>query len=240
MKKYIPNFLTCCNLAAGCVAAVMAFRGDYPAVLLCIVLSAVFDFFDGMAARMLNVHSPIGKDLDSLADDVSFGFAPAALVFSWLHGFDYSSWPQWLADVVPFAAFLLAVFSALRLAKFNIDTRQRSSFIGLAVPANALFWAALVVSYRDAFLCLPSPWGATAVLLLVVVFSVLMVSEIPMFSLKFKNLSWHDNAVPYSFLLGCVLLLLLMGTGGVAFSIVWYVLLSVATSGRMAKKEQAN
>lgn len=238
MKKYIPNFLTCCNLFSGCLAVVAAFAGCYGLAMLYVVLSAVFDFFDGMAARALDVHSPIGKDLDSLADDVSFGLAPASVVFTWLQGVSLAALPVWLGRVVPYAAFLLAVFAALRLAKFNIDTRQKSTFIGLPVPANALFWASLALNREVFFSVFPPLWEAGLVLALVVAFSCLMVSEIPMFSLKFKNFSWHGNEVPYCFLLGCLVLLLLMGTGGVAFSIVWYLLLSVATAGRVRKKLQ--
>lgn len=224
MKKYIPNFLTCCNLASGCVAAVLALVGNYDGALLGIVLSAVFDFLDGTAARLLDAHSPIGKDLDSLADDVSFGFAPAAVVFSWLQ--------ELQGGLLPYVAFLLAVFSALRLAKFNIDTRQKSSFIGLPVPANALFWAALAADGRALFGGLPAGCEAGVVVALVVAFSYLMVSELPMFSLKFKSLAWRDNAVPYVFLLGCAVLVGCFGVCGAAFSIVWYIVLSAALACR--------
>ena len=137
ITRHIPNTLTCLNLFSGCIACVMAFEARYEWALAFIIFSAVFDFFDGMMARALDAHSIIGKDLDSLADDVSFGVAPSLIVFSLFKEMDYSGAMESLAGVFPYLAFLLSVFSALRLAKFNNDTRQTSSFVGLPVPANA-------------------------------------------------------------------------------------------------------
>ena len=117
--------------------------GDAKLALLFIVIGAVFDFFDGMVARLLHVSSPIGKELDSLADDITFGFAPSAIVFDYLCSF-HIHWP-----VIPFLAFIMAAFSALRLAKFNLDERQALGFIGLPTPANALFWGSLIVGLQD-------------------------------------------------------------------------------------------
>ena len=144
----IPNTLTCLNLFSGCVAAVMAFQLKYELALLFIIIGAVFDFFDGLAARALHAYSNIGKDLDSLADDISFGLAPAVVVFSLLQEMPYPPYLQSIEPYFPYVAFLIAVFSGLRLAKFNNDTRQTTSFIGLPVPANALFWASLVVGFH--------------------------------------------------------------------------------------------
>ncbi len=149
IKNNIPNTVTCLNLFSGCIACVMAFEARYDLALLFIVLSAVFDFFDGMLARILNAHSIIGKDLDSLADDVSFGVAPSLIVFSLFKEMYYPANMEFLAPYLPYAAFLISVFSALRLAKFNNDTRQTSSFVGLPVPANALFWGSFVVGAHD-------------------------------------------------------------------------------------------
>lgn len=149
ITRHIPNTLTCLNLFSGCIACVMAFEARYEWALAFIIFSAVFDFFDGMMARALDAHSIIGKDLDSLADDVSFGVAPSLIVFSLFKEMDYSGAMESLAGVFPYLAFLLSVFSALRLAKFNNDTRQTSSFVGLPVPANALFWASLVTGAHD-------------------------------------------------------------------------------------------
>ena len=148
ITRHIPNALTCLNLFSGCIAGVMAFESRYELALLFIIISAVFDFFDGLAARALDAHSPIGKDLDSLADDISFGVAPSLIVFSLFKEMPYPAYMEGTATWLPYSAFLISVFSALRLAKFNNDTRQTTSFIGLPVPANALFWASLVAGYH--------------------------------------------------------------------------------------------
>lgn len=227
ITRHIPNTVTCLNLFSGCIACVMAFEAKYEWALLFIILSAVFDFFDGMLARLLNAYSAIGKDLDSLADDVSFGAAPAFVVFSLFKEMHYPAGMEWLTPYLPYAAFLIAVFSGLRLAKFNNDTRQTSSFVGLPVPANALFWGSLVAGLHS-FL-ISDDFNPLYLLLLVMLFSLLLVSEIPMFSLKFKNLSWKDNKVSFIFLIVCVPLLVLTGISGFAAVIVWYIFLSLAT-----------
>lgn len=139
----IPNTITCLNLISGCIATYWAFQGDYRMALLFIVIGAVFDFFDGMVARLLHVSSPIGKELDSLADDITFGFAPSAIIFSYL-----SHLTSYISPLIPYLAFIMAAFSALRLAKFNLDERQALGFIGLPTPANALFWELLLVVCR--------------------------------------------------------------------------------------------
>ncbi|MBR3896052.1 MAG: CDP-diacylglycerol--serine O-phosphatidyltransferase [Bacteroidaceae bacterium] len=227
ITRHIPNTVTCCNLFSGCIAVVMAYRGDYTAALGFIVLGAVFDFFDGMLARALQAYSPLGKELDSLADDVTFGVAPAMIVFSLFKEVRVPDFFSTWEDFFPYAAFLIAVFSALRLAKFNIDTRQTSSFIGVPTPANALFWGSLVVGAHD-FLVSDS-FNALCLLALVLLTSWLLVAEIPMFSLKFKNLSWRDNKVQFIFLLGCVPLILFLQVAGLAAVIIWYALLSLIT-----------
>lgn len=222
VTKHIPNTITCMNLFSGCIACVMAFRHQFDYALLFIVLGAVFDFFDGLAARALHAHSIIGKDIDSLADDISFGLAPAVIVFSLLEEKFYGA-EGWMA-YLPYLAFFIAVFSALRLAKFNNDTRQTTSFIGLPVPANALFWAATVAGFDDQLLC---DCCHPLILFAVIALSCwLLVSELPMFSLKFKNLSWADNKVRFLFLAVSIALLLL-GVPGLALIIVWYIALSV-------------
>ena len=224
MKKHIPNTITCLNLISGCIATYWAFRGDYQLALLFIIIGAVFDFFDGMSARLLHVSSPIGKELDSLADDITFGFAPAAMVFSLLSSFHIH------LTFVPFLAFVIAAFSALRLAKFNLDERQALGFIGLPTPANALFWGALVTSldFQTWFepYQLPDFW-LYIILALIPVSCYLLVSEIPMFALKFKTWGWRGNEVKYGFLITCIPLLLLLGTIGLSAIIAWYVVLSV-------------
>jgi CDP-diacylglycerol--serine O-phosphatidyltransferase len=195
--------------------------------LLFIVIGAVFDFFDGMSARLLHVSSPIGKELDSLADDITFGFAPSAIVFSFLSSYHVH------VLFVPFLAFVMAAFSALRLAKFNLDERQAFGFIGLPTPANALFWGSLIVSAGDWLQS--SPYLYYGVVCGIFISSYLLVSEIPMFALKFKTWGWKGNEVKYIFLLTCIPLLLLPlllfgSIVGLAAIIAWYVVLSAVTN----------
>jgi CDP-diacylglycerol--serine O-phosphatidyltransferase len=230
IKKHIPNTITCCNLLSGCVAAVYAFMGVYPLAFTFIIAGAVFDFFDGLSARALKVSSPIGKELDSLADVITFGFAPAAMAFSWLRECADAHLDMFVAFAMPFAAFLLVAFSALRLAKFNVDDRQTSSFIGLPTPANALFWGALVIGSHDTIVA--NPYGWILIMALVLLFSWLLVAEIPMFSLKFKNLTWKSNRTVYIFLLISIALLIVLGLNGLSAVIGWYIILSVLTQKR--------
>jgi CDP-diacylglycerol--serine O-phosphatidyltransferase len=230
ITSYIPNFLTCCNLFSGCIATLAGFLGDYQMALAFIVLGATFDFFDGMTARLFHVSGPMGKELDSLADDITFGFAPSAIVMSLMWMVQYPEWLRPLEDVLPYSAFLIAVFSALRLAKFNIDPRQTSSFIGLPTPANALFWASLAAG-SSSFLMSPK-FNVVYLLALVIVMSLMLVAEIPMFSLKFKNLSWRDNRVSYLFLIVSIPLLVIFELSGFAAVILWYILLSFLTRKR--------
>lgn len=222
MKKHIPNTITCCNLISGCIATYFAFLGDFEMALLFIIIGAVFDFFDGMSARLLGVSSPIGKELDSLADDVTFGFAPSAIVFSYLSTF-HTHLP-----FMPFLAFVMAAFSALRLAKFNLDERQALGFIGLPTPANALFWGALIVGLEQYEVSFPGwEW---VILIGTFISSYLLIAEIPMFALKFKHWGVKGNEVKYIFVVSCIPLLLLLGVSGFAAIIAWYVLLSVITN----------
>ena len=227
ITRHIPNMVTCCNLFSGCIAAVMAFQSNYEAAILFIILGAVFDFFDGMLARLLNVSGPLGKDLDSLADDITFGFAPSAIVFSLFKEVQYPEFMSGITEYFPYTAFIIAAFSALRLGKFNIDPRQSSSFIGLPTPANALFWGSLVVGAHS-FLVSDS-FNAIYLFILVILMSYLLVAELPMFSLKFKNLSWRDNKVSYIFLLICIPLLAVFRISGFAAIILWYILWSLLT-----------
>jgi CDP-diacylglycerol--serine O-phosphatidyltransferase len=224
MKKHIPNTITCCNLVSGCIAIYFAFQGDYALALSSIIIGAVFDFFDGMSARLLHVSSPIGKELDSLADVVTFGVAPSSIVFQFLCGYHQHLF------FLPFVAFVMAAFSALRLAKFNLDERQTTSFIGLPTPANALFWGSLIVGYGDMLDTIPEmAYGLVAMLL---VSSYLLVAELPLFALKFKHWGWQGNEVKYIFVLTSALLLLLLGVKGIAVVIAWYVVLSVIAQRR--------
>ncbi len=241
MKKHIPNTLTCCNLISGCIATYFAFQSNYSIAFAFIIIGAVFDFFDGFAARLLHVSSPVGKELDSLADDITFGFAPSAIVFSLTSGLlqrveisqcelgiDSAVYYS-VAQYLPYVAFLMAAFSALRLAKFNLDERQTTSFIGLPTPANALFWAALSVSFSaTSFSDGSALLVGTALLAGVLISCWLLVAEIPMFALKFKHFGIHGNELRYGFILLSILLLIILGWAGFSAIIILYILTSIA------------
>lgn len=196
-KRHIPNTITCCNLLSGCAATVCALIGMTEEALLLIILGAVFDFFDGMSARLLHVSSEIGKELDSLADDITFGVAPASIIFWHLGTMNYPEFIEEWRPVLPFVAYIVSAFSALRLAKFNLDTRQTTSFIGLPTPANALLWGGLFVAFGNEIN--NSDLGLPLTLIGIAVSSWLLVSEIPMFALKFKHWGFKGNEVKYGF-----------------------------------------
>ncbi|PJF01153.1 CDP-diacylglycerol--serine O-phosphatidyltransferase [Prevotella intermedia] len=224
IKKHIPNTITCCNLVSGCVAIAYAFSGNIELSFTWIIIGAVFDFFDGMSARLLNVSSPIGKELDSLADIVTFGVAPSTILFSELSVMSYPAILEPIRPILPFTAYIMAAFSALRLAKFNLDERQALGFIGLPTPANALFWGSLIIGagkWLEA-----TPFMVFFLLGGILISSWLMVSEIPMFALKFKEWGWKSNQVKYIFLLTCIPLLAIFGLTGLAIIIAWYVIIS--------------
>ena len=201
MKKHVPNTLTCCNLICGCIATHFALQAQ-----------------------------PLGKELDSLADDITFGFAPAAIVFTLLRALfpttacTTGTCP--VAGLIPYAAFLIAAFSALRLAKFNLDERQSTSFIGLPTPANALFWGALGVHLQHSDL-MQSSWMPAALLVGIALSCWVLIAEIPMFALKFKHFGWQGNGLRYGFILASALLLVLLQWQGFAAIIVLYVICSV-------------
>ena len=243
MRKHIPNIITCCNLICGCIACCNALLASvylldnpvsfrirmthYALAVAFIILGAVFDFFDGMIARALGVSSPIGKELDSLADVVTFGVAPSMMVFTLFQEVEYPTFMQSLSGILPYTAFIMTAFSALRLAKFNLDNRQTTSFIGLPTPANALFWSSLIIG-QHAFLVSPR-FNALFLFLFMLMFSFLLVAEIPLFALKFKNLSWADNKIKYIFLIGC-LPCFLLAESCFAGIILWYVALSICNN----------
>ncbi|MBR1462245.1 MAG: CDP-alcohol phosphatidyltransferase family protein [Prevotella sp.] len=224
MKKNIPNIITCCNLISGCIAVVCALSGSALMALCWIVIGAAFDFCDGLTARILGVSSPIGKELDSLADDITFGVAPSAMLFYELSVMDYPSMLEPIRDIIPYSAFIMAAFSALRLAKFNLDERQSVSFIGLPTPANALFWASLIVG-SSRFLESSSHMSLVMIALMLC-FCYLLVSEIPMFALKFKHWGWKGNEVKYIFIISSAILLVVFRIRGIALAIAWYIVLS--------------
>jgi CDP-diacylglycerol--serine O-phosphatidyltransferase len=222
ITKHIPNTITCCNLFSGCIATYAGFDGQYLLAVIFILLAAIFDFSDGFAARMLHAYSPLGKELDSLADIVSFGVAPSSMVFSVLYDCLPVDW-----HILSYAAFFIVIFSCLRLAKFNIDDRQTTSFIGLPVPANAIFWASFVYTSNNLFASIYWEYF----LILIAIFCYLLIAELPMFSLKMKNLKWEDNKLQFSFLIVSTLIILAsrFSLGSFAMIIVVYILFSVGT-----------
>ena len=221
--KNLPNIITCLNLYAGCLSCVMSLVYDnYVGAFYFILLAACFDFIDGFVARLIKTYSAIGAQLDSLADVISFGVAPGFLIYSFLSNSTVSV-PYGMN--IPFFAFFIPVFAAIRLAKFNVDKRQVSSFLGLPVPANGLFWAALIPS-------IPLSEGNHVfytffIITFVVVFCILMVSEIPMFSLKFTHYKWVGNQYPYTMIFITLLLISLFRLPGVCLAIVCYIILSI-------------
>ncbi|MCM1077049.1 MAG: CDP-diacylglycerol--serine O-phosphatidyltransferase [Bacteroides sp.] len=221
--SYIPNTITCLNLLSGCVAVFFAFNlGMDTAALspmswafIFIGAAAVFDFCDGLSARMLHAYSPMGKELDSLSDLVSFGLAPAFLVMNVMQSYGASLWAC-------ACTLLIAVMGALRLAKFNVDTRQTTSFVGLPIPANAIFWIG-TLAWIDSH----TYPGDIVMAVIILAISLLMVSELKMFSLKFANLSWRDNVRRYVVLAAAVLFVVTEGVSGFAWTIILYILISL-------------
>lgn len=197
-----------------------------------IILGAIFDFFDGFTARLLHVSSEIGKELDSLADCITFGFAPATIAGTLINKC-VTCWENPLILIVPFLALLMAAFSALRLAKFNLDTRQTTSFLGMPTPANALFWGSIgvwVANHPDAQAYIEGSVPVCIGLILAVFFCCwLLVSEIPMFALKFKHYGWKGNEMTYSFVIFSAIVLVFLQFSAFAVIIPLYVILSVLT-----------
>lgn len=225
MRKQIPNILTLSNLFSGSVAIVMAFQADFIGVVIWVVIAALFDFLDGMAARLLKAYSPLGKELDSLADVVSFGIAPASAVFILIR--DWSLIPgylEFLQPWLPYMAFFIPVFSAYRLAKFNIDERQTSSFIGLPTPANGLFW--ISYSYGMHQLVAENENLFYLTIGLIILMSLLMISEIPMFSLKIRKITFKGNEKQILLAVLMILMVALQGISGISWGIAAYILLS--------------
>ncbi len=225
ITKHIPNAITCLNILSGSIASLLAIEGYlFPAALL-IILAAVFDFMDGLFARLLGAYSDMGKELDSLADMLSFGFAPATIAFSYLRfavlgdtGAAFVPEDLTYAQItILLSAFIISIFSGLRLAKFNVDTRQTTSFIGVPTPANAMFWASLPIilhfgDYPMIESILANQW---LIMGAIIITSLLLVSEIPMFALKVKSLKWQENQIRYIFLITLVIL---------AISLKWLVI----------------
>lgn len=245
MRKHVPNFITSLNIFSGSLAVMFALDGNVNLAVLLLFAAAVFDFLDGMTARLLKAYSPIGKELDSLADMISFGLAPGVIVLTLQK---YALFGQvsplarthggWLTWVFLLSPFLIPVLSGLRLAKFNIDERQTTSFIGLPTPANAIFFASLGLIAENGNMpvldrILLNPY---TLLFFTIVMSLLLVSEIPMFSLKIKSVKWSGNQIRYLFLLMVLVLIYFFSFYGITLSILLYILISFSVSLKKADK----
>lgn len=225
MRKHIPNAITCLNLLSGCLGIVFAFQGELVFAGYAILIAAIFDFLDGMLSRLLKAYSEIGKELDSLADMVSFGVLPSVIIYQlFLQSPQLGSLSTWLN----FSAFLIAIFSALRLAKFNIDVRQTENFIGLPTPANALLIASfpMIIDQGNFFL---SSYILNPFFLFVfsLGMGILLVTEIPLISLKFKSIRLSDNLLRYILLFSSLILLLIFKFAAVPIIIFLYFLISL-------------
>ncbi|MCK5823144.1 MAG: CDP-diacylglycerol--serine O-phosphatidyltransferase [Bacteroidales bacterium] len=245
LTRFIPNFITSLNLFSGSIASVLAFEGYLTYAAAFIVLASIFDFFDGMSARLLKVSSPMGKELDSLSDLVSFGFAPSVILYSLLKQIVFPNIQMDLSNIqfsqilILLSPFLIAVFSGLRLAKFNVDERQTSSFIGLPTPANAL----LIVSLPIILSCSNYDYMHSLILnvyvLIPLIFiqSYLLVAEFPMFSFKFKNLKFNDNKIRYIFLISTIVLFVIFKFAAIPLTIFTYIIFSAVNNWIIPKNK---
>ena len=233
IKKHIPNLITLLNLFCGCIALIFASRLNYEMAFLFVCLGIFLDFFDGFFARLFNVSSPLGLQLDSLADMVTSGVVPGYVMFLLLSGAENADSNY---DFLPYLGFIITLGSCYRLANFNIDTRQTDSFIGLPTPANALFILSLPMIKDGSSLIgleiLINPY----ILLAITVFSAFILNaEIPLFSLKVKEISFKKSMVQIIFLIVSLLLLIFFGYAGIPLLICTYILLSVIMNRRHAR-----
>nr|WP_321289294.1 CDP-alcohol phosphatidyltransferase family protein [uncultured Sunxiuqinia sp.] len=240
---WVPNFITSMNLAAGSLAVFFGIEGQLGWAAVFIFTAAIFDFLDGMAARLLGAYSEIGKQLDSLADLISFGLAPAAMLFTMLELalfqknqpiFEINATPlQW---IFLFSVLLVPISGAFRLAKFNLDTRQSESFLGLPIPANAIFYASLglILELGTSPVIGKIILNRFNLLTAIALLSALMISELPMFSMKFKHLKWTGNEVRFLFIAFSVVLAILLQYYAIPLIIIAYILISVLL--RVTKK----
>jgi CDP-diacylglycerol--serine O-phosphatidyltransferase len=258
IKKHIPNAITSGNLLCGCLAIVKAFEGDLVWAAYLVGIALILDFFDGFTARLLNVSSPIGKDLDSLADMVTFGVVPGIVMFKMIEltrilnmsvGMEMPGvasvanesaiyWPSYFAFVIP-------VFSAIRLANFNNDARQSDSFIGLPTPANAMVICSLPLIFgldksflskeylSDLSVFILNPYVLCS---LSFILSILLIAEIPLIALKFKNFGWEDNKIRFVFIALAVGLIITFQYASIPLVIILYILVSIVNNLFLKKK----
>ncbi len=235
ITRQIPNFITSLNLVSGSVAVIFAIDGHLVWAAIFICLAAGFDFFDGFAARALKAYSEIGKELDSLADIVSFGVAPGAILFTLLEFSLFGKnqpiheisgkWYEWL---ILFSAFLLPVFGAIRLARFNTNTNNENFFRGLPIPANGVFWAAMGLMLQSPKYAgwLPLVYTTKNLVVLGIFMSGMMVINMPMFSLKLSSLKFRENWYRYVFIMLAVLLIIIFNVYGLSLVVFLYILLN--------------
>lgn len=242
--KHIPNFITCLNLLSGCLAIISVILGNPLVAAYLVVAAAIFDFFDGFAARMLNVSSPIGAELDSLADMVTFGVVPGLMLLHYLSGgiSSLTGVEGFLQNPVLLVPFLVPVFSALRLAKFNVDTRQTDSFRGLPTPASALWVISIPLMIE--FMPFHMWWNPENVIVnqwfiigSAIGLSVLMVSDIPLLAMKFKGFGWKGNGVRYIFLIISLVLLIILRPVAIPIILSLYVFISIIDNLFLSKNE---
>ena len=221
MSKHIPNLLTISNLICGCIALYFTFQGELVFTAYLIGLAAIFDFMDGAAARLLNVSNPIGKELDSLADMVSFGLVPGSVVFHLLEESPLSQYS--------FMALIIPIFSAYRLAKFNVDENQNENFIGLPTPANCLVFVSIpLITTFNSESTIAYLFEIPEILLIItILMSLALVSRINMFSLKFKNLKFQDNKFRFFLITMSIILLTWLEFSAIPIIILLYIMMSI-------------
>lgn len=228
IKQHIPNAITCCNLVSGCFSILFTFSGMPLKAAAMVFVAGLFDFLDGFSARLLKAHSPIGGELDSLSDVVSFGVAPGFIMYQLLNeGMEEPIWPLGNVSLFACLAFLLPVFAAVRLAKFNVDDRQTTSFIGLPTPPMAIFVASLPLAFWQLGLLRQPVLNPYFGLGIVLLFSFMMVSNRPFFSFKMKELRWKGNEVKWIFLMLAVVGFAVFQFLALPFILLLYVLMSV-------------
>ena len=228
LKQHIPNAITCGNLVSGCLSILFLTHNMPVKAAIMIFVAGLFDFMDGFAARLLHAHSPIGADLDSLSDVVSFGVAPGFIMY-WLmsRSFDLPQWCIAGINMLPCLAFLLPVFSAIRLAKFNIDSTQKTTFRGIPAPGMAIFIASLPLALSQVHHLKDGVLSYWACLGIALIFSFMMVSRLRFFSFKMKSAKWNGNEVRWIFLLVTITSFVIFKWISLPFVMMFYVLLSI-------------
>ena len=234
LKQHIPNAITCCNLVSGCLSILFLTQNMPVKAALMIFVAGLFDFLDGFSARLLKVHSPIGADLDSLSDVVSFGVAPGFIMY-WLmsRSFDLPQWCIAGIKVLPCLAFLLTVFSAIRLARFNVDETQKTSFRGIPAPGMAIFIASLPLALSQVHHLKDGALSYWACIGITLIFSFMMVSRLRFFSFKMKSAKWKGNEVRWIFLFVALVSFVIFKWLALPFVMMLYILLSIFFAEKM-------